>query len=140
MSIYTLVSRYALFATVATISNLAIQRLIFWLHDGAGSFVTALLFGTAIGLFVKYLLDKRWIFKDMSDGPIAQAKKFWLYSLTGVITTAIFWGVETVFWLIWKTNTMRELGAIIGLSIGYIVKYRLDKKYVFHVSKPEVIA
>ena len=139
MSVYTLISRYVLFATVATISNLAMQRLIFWLHDGAGSLITALLFGTAIGLFVKYLLDRRWIFKDKSNGLIAQAKKFSLYSLTGVITTAIFWGFETVFWLIWKTNAMRELGAIIGLSIGYIVKYRLDKKYVFHVSKPEVI-
>ena len=25
----------------------------------------------------------------------------------------------------------RELGALIGLSIGYIIKYQLDKKYVF---------
>jgi putative flippase GtrA len=47
----------------------------------------------------------------------------------------IFWGTETVFWLTWKTDAMREIGAIIGLSIGYFVKYHLDKRYVFTASK-----
>ena len=49
----------------------------------------------------------------------------------GLITTAIFWGMETTFWLIWHTDMMRELGAILGLTIGYVVKYHLDRRYVF---------
>ena len=49
----------------------------------------------------------------------------------GIGSTLIFWGFETIFWLIWKTNLMRELGAIIGLTIGYIFKFMLDRKYVF---------
>ncbi|MEL6702576.1 MAG: GtrA family protein, partial [Pseudomonadota bacterium] len=46
-------------------------------------------------------------------------------------TTMIFWGTETAFWLIWDTDIMRELGAVIGLSIGYVVKYNLDRRFVF---------
>jgi putative flippase GtrA len=26
---------------------------------------------------------------------------------------------------------MRELGAILGLSVGYVVKYNLDRRFVF---------
>ena len=32
---------------------------------------------------------------------------------------------------IWRQENMRELGAIIGLTMGYIIKYRLDKRFVF---------
>ena len=52
--------------------------------------------------------------------------------MKGIGTTSIFWGTETLFWLTWKTNSMKELGAIIGLSMGYIIKYRLNKRYVFN--------
>ena len=49
----------------------------------------------------------------------------------GVATTAIFWGMEYTFWTIWQTDLMRETGAIIGLAIGYVTKYQLDKRFVF---------
>ncbi|MDC1270063.1 GtrA family protein, partial [Amylibacter sp.] len=38
---------------------------------------------------------------------------------------------ETAFWLVWQTYAMRELGAVLGLSIGYVVKYNLDRRFVF---------
>ena len=66
--------------------------------------------GTIVGLVVKYLLDKRWIFADTSTGVKAHSKKFGLYTAMGLITTAIFWGTETAFWLIWQTDMMRETG------------------------------
>ncbi|MEL7013152.1 MAG: GtrA family protein, partial [Pseudomonadota bacterium] len=31
----------------------------------------------------------------------------------------------------WRTDLMRELGAVIGLTIGYVTKYQLDKRFVF---------
>ena len=74
------------------------------------------------------MLDKRWIFADTSSGVKAHGKKFSLYTAMGLVTTAIFWGTETAFWLIWQTDAMRELGAVIGLSVGYVVKYRLDRR------------
>lgn len=125
----TIALRYVIFAVIATIANLGIQRVV--LMGGEGLFVWAVLAGTAVGLVVKYLLDKRWIFLDTSTGTAAHARKFTLYTVMGLLTTAIFWGMETAFWLTWRTDMMRELGAVIGLAIGYFVKYRLDRKYVF---------
>jgi putative flippase GtrA len=39
--------------------------------------------------------------------------------------------METAFWVVWQTKELRELGAILGLAIGYVVKYRLDRRFVF---------
>ena len=121
--------RYVIFAVIATIANLGMQRAV--LAGGEHLFIWAVLAGTAVGLVVKYLLDKRWIFFDTSTGTAAHARKFTLYTVMGLVTTAIFWGMETAFWLTWRTDMMRELGAVIGLTIGYAVKYWLDRKYVF---------
>lgn len=130
-----LVLRYAAFAVAATIANLAAQRLALGLLEGAAppgaAFVAALGLGTGVGLVVKYVLDKRWIFGDRSRGLAAHGRRFGLYTLMGVATTTIFWGTETAFWLIWGTDAAREAGAVIGLAIGYVTKYRLDRAYVF---------
>jgi putative flippase GtrA len=66
------------------------------------------------------------------------SQMFSLYTVMGTATTAIFWGTETAFWMIWHTDFMRELGAMIGLSIGYIVKYNLDRRFVFADRQMEV--
>ncbi len=129
MTLYNLIFRYSLFAILATCSNLFSQRLVLGLGNSDVIFIIALLVGTFVGLFLKYILDKRWIFKDTSTG--IQGKKFSLYTAMGIVTTLIFWGVETTFWLIWQSNAMRELGAVIGLSIGYTIKYGLDRRFVF---------
>lgn len=123
--------RYTAFAVLATLANLATQRLVLIFGETAAYFAGAVAAGTLIGLVVKYVLDKRWIFLDTSTGVKAHSKKFALYTTMGLVTTAIFWGTETAFWLIWKTDLMRELGAVIGLSIGYVVKYNLDRRFVF---------
>ncbi|OCX66639.1 polysaccharide biosynthesis protein GtrA [Thioclava sp. SK-1] len=122
---------YALFAVVATVINLGAQRLVLSQGDGVVIFAAAVFLGTVAGLVAKYLLDKRWIFADTDTGLANHSRKFGLYSAMGLVTTAIFWGAETAFWLIFSTETMRELGAVLGLSIGYIVKYFLDRRFVF---------
>ena len=131
MSLRTLVLRYTAFAILATIANLGAQRLVLMAGEGGWIFAAAVFTGTLVGLVVKYVLDKRWIFQDMSTGVKAHGQRFSLYTLMGVITTAIFWGTETAFWLIWQTDAMRELGAILGLSVGYVIKYHLDRRFVF---------
>jgi putative flippase GtrA len=127
----TLIWRYTAFAIVATLANLAMQRIVLALGDSVTLFALAVGTGTLVGLVIKYILDKRWIFHDTSTGVKAHGQKFMLYTVMGLVTTAIFWGTETGFWLIWKTDLMRELGAVLGLSVGYIVKYNLDRKFVF---------
>ncbi len=126
-----MVLRYAVFAVLATIANLATQRLVLLFGEDSPLFALALGAGTLVGLACKYVLDKRWIFQDMSAGLKAHGRKFSLYTAMGVATTAIFWGMETVFWLTWQTDMMRELGAVVGLGIGYVVKYSLDRRFVF---------
>lgn len=45
----------------------------------------------------------------------------------GTFSTIIFWGADH-FFKIWRNENMRELGAVLYLIIGYIIKYRFDKK------------
>lgn len=131
MSLSPLVLRYGLFAVLATLANLAAQRLVFALVSGKASLLLAMVVGTGAGLVLKYLLDKRWIFNDAETGLKNHSRKFTLYTVMGIITTAIFWTMEAGFWLIWQTQAMRELGAVIGLAIGYVIKYHLDRRFVF---------
>ena len=129
MSLRALIFLYVAFAVLATVANLGAQRLI--LRTDASSLSLAMLGGTLVGLVVKYTLDKRWIFADFSTGMRSHGRKFTLYSAMGLFTTAIFWSSETAFWLIWRTEAMRETGAVLGLAVGYFVKYRLDRRFVF---------
>lgn len=131
MSRAELILRYAAFAVVATLVNLGAQRLVLMGGDDALRFALAVFVGTLAGLVVKYVLDKRWIFADRSTGAAAHARRFSLYTAMGLVTTAIFWATETAFWLIGGTHTAREIGAVLGLTIGYVVKYHLDRRYVF---------
>lgn len=131
MNSNTIVCRYTLFALVSVALNLGVQRLVLSYDDGLVFFGLAICSGTLAGMLVKYMLDKRWIFQDISTGIKGHGKKLSLYTTTGIATTIIFWGTETVFWLAWHTNLMREVGAIVGLSIGYVLKYKLDKRFVF---------
>jgi putative flippase GtrA len=131
VSFSALIFRYASFAAVATLANLATQRGVLWFDGSDLGLVLAILAGTAVGLLIKYLLDKRWIFNDPSSGFRTHSRKFTLYAIMGVVTTLIFWGMETGFWIVWQTDLMREIGAVLGLSIGYVTKYNLDRRYVF---------
>ncbi len=120
--------RYAAFAVLATLANLAAQRVVLGL---GGALLLAMIAGTGLGLIVKYALDKRWIFDDRSSGLAAHSRRFSLYTLMGVATTLIFWGFEAAFWHIGQTQMAREVGAVLGLGIGYAVKYALDRRFVF---------
>lgn len=142
----TLALCYAAFAALATLANLAAQSVVLRLGSGAAGmgsdggivFALAIATGTALGLVLKYVLDKKWIFADTSTGLAKHGRKFSLYTLMGLVTTAIFWAFETVAWLIWRTDMAREAGAVIGLAIGYAVKYALDRRFVF-TSAPETV-
>ncbi|WP_298614565.1 GtrA family protein [uncultured Thermosynechococcus sp.] len=131
MRLQTLIIRYTAFAVIATLMNLFSQRVILLMGQSLPYFVSAVAVGTLVGLVVKYLLDKRWIFFDHKQGFRHEGRQFTLYAVMGIFTTAIFWGFETAFWLIWQSHLLREIGAMMGLAIGYVVKYHLDKRYVF---------
>jgi putative flippase GtrA len=121
--------RYGAFAVIATLANLSAQRLV--LAIPGGGFLPALMAGTGVGLIVKYLLDKRWIFHDAFRHAREETRRFSLYTMTGIATTALFWITETAFWAIGQTQAAREAGAVLGLALGYTIKYRLDRRFVF---------
>lgn len=123
--------KYALFAAIATGVNLLFQWPFFYLLEGHAALYLALFVGTLTGLVAKYILDKRWIFYHETTSHKENAKKFGLYSLMGVFTTFIFWGVEMAFYYLSLFPGAQYVGGAIGLTIGYVTKYFLDKKFVF---------
>lgn len=126
-----LVLKYSFFALIATIINLFTQFISLAIYSQNFSLYIAMFFGTITGLIAKYILDKKYIFYYVVKDKKEDSQKFILYSIMGVFTTLIFWGFEIGFDYIFDSEIAKYIGAIIGLSIGYITKYFLDKKFVF---------
>lgn len=122
---------YAVFAAIATAANIGCQALVIWVYKGPYAVALSILAGTAAGLPIKYVLEKRHIFSFESDNLAHDGRMFALYSFMGVFTTALFWGVEYAFHQAFGTDAMRYLGGAIGLTLGYAIKYHLDKRFVF---------
>ena len=121
---------YVLFAILAMGINIGAQYISLIIYSGQYSLYLAMAWGTLSGLIVKYILDKKYIFQVQTKDIKEDASKFILYSLMGVLTTLIFWGFELTFNSL-SFESAKYVGAIIGLSIGYIIKYQLDKRYTF---------
>lgn len=122
---------YTFFAILASFANLLTQRLVLSISKINLFYFLAITSGTLVGLIIKFFLDKSLIFFDKTKDIKSLGRKFTIYTTMGIFTTSIFWATETIFWLIWRQENMREMGAILGLMLGYILKYRLDKRYVF---------
>ena len=73
-----LIVLYISFALIATLGNLGAQRISLSLFGDLG-LIFAIGIGTLIGLIIKYILDKRWIFGDLTVGITDNSKKFALY-------------------------------------------------------------
>lgn len=126
-----LILKYSFFALIATIINLFTQFISLAIYSQNFSLYIAMFFGTLTGLIAKYILDKKYIFYYVIKDKKEDSQKFILYSIMGIFTTLIFWGFEIGFDYIFDSEIAKYIGAIIGLSIGYITKYFLDKKFVF---------
>lgn len=126
-----LVIRYTLFAVISTSINVGTQYISFALYSGFLSLYIAMAAGTLAGLVTKYVLDKKFIFFHTCETRREDAQKFFLYSFMGVFTTLIFWGVEITFHHLFEGEWAKYAGAVVGLSMGYYIKYNLDKRYVF---------
>ncbi|GAA5630640.1 hypothetical protein Acal02_01248 [Acinetobacter calcoaceticus] len=122
---------YTAFAIVATFCNIIAQDISSYIYVGNFYIFISIVIGTGVGLVVKYILDKKYIFKYKTQNTKHDGKVFILYTIMGFFTTIIFWGFEFGFHIVFETKEMRYLGGIIGLMIGYICKYYLDKRFVF---------
>ena len=122
---------YTIFALLATIANIGSQDISLRLYEGVYTVMASVLVGTAVGLVVKYVLVKKYIFQFQIKDVAHDTHTFTLYTLTGVFTTAVFWGFEFGFDYLFQSKEMRYSGGVIGLAIGYYIKYQLDKRFVF---------
>lgn len=123
--------RYGIFALIATLANIGSQDLVVRAYAGTHHLLLSVAVGTVVGLVVKYVLDKRYIFHFRARNAAHDGQTFVLYTVMGLATTAIFWGFEFGFHWAFQTKEMRYLGGVIGLAIGYVAKYHLDRRYVF---------
>lgn len=131
-----LVTLYSLFAALSTLANIGSQELSIRAYQGPLAVPLSVIVGTASGLILKYVLDKRFIFGFKPSSRAHDQSTFLLYSLMGVFTTFIFWGFEFFFDWLFHAKDMRYLGGVIGLVIGYVSKYQLDRRYVFKEQSP----
>jgi putative flippase GtrA len=122
---------YSLFAGLSTVVNIGSQMLSMLIYSGTYAVEISIFIGTLAGLPLRYFLEKRYIFSFESKNIKHDGQLFILYSFMGVFTTAIFWGTEYAFHLIFTTDVMRYIGGVLGLTIGYYIKYQLDKRFVF---------
>lgn len=126
-----LVTKYALFAGLSIASNLGSQWVAGALYGGPLRIYLMLVVGTSVGLIVKYLLDKSFIFFYQTETVAHDLRTFLLYVSMGVVTTAIFWGTELAFDALFSGDSAKYIGGFIGLTIGYTSKFFLDRKWVF---------
>lgn len=125
------VALYTLFAALAILANLGAQHATLTLIHVRGALVVAMVVGTFVGLALKYVLDKKWIFHHKSRSAVHDFRTFVGYCANGIATTMIFWGTELIASAISSHAIVRDVGATVGLIIGYYIKYRLDKRFVF---------
>ena len=131
--------KYVIFAAIATAANIVSQDLTCQVYEGAHALYVSIGVGTLIGLVIKYVLDKKYIFSFTTRNTFENGSKFVLYTGMGVFTTIIFWGTELGFDYLFTSRSGRYLGAVIGLAIGYWTKYNLDKRFVFvHRTRSDV--
>ena len=126
-----LVAAYGLFAALAIAANFAVQFAAESFYHGPFKIWVTLILGTGFGLVVKYVLDKKYIFRFETRSAGHDLKLMMGYALFGLVTTTIFWAAELGFDALFHSVAMRYVGGFLGLVVGYYFKYQLDKKFVF---------
>src|SRR3981081_1200044 len=83
---------YTIIALIAAAANLGAQELAVRAWHGAFQIELSVFIGTGVGLVVKYVLDKIFIFRFRAASTLHDLQTFILYTGMGVVTTLLFWG------------------------------------------------
>lgn len=128
-----LLPRYLISAVISVGANLLAQEAVVQAVPPA-PLMLSIIFGTGVGFLVKYVIDKTWTFRARYTDYATEARRMSLSAVFSVLTTIIFWTFEVLFFAIWGTAFAKYSGAVLGLAIGYFVKFLLDRKHVFKES------
>ena len=85
----------------------------------------------AVGItyIVKFILDKFVVFKRTAIQLKETSEEFFKYFFFAIITTIENIGIQ--FLMTNFLHTPLEISMVVALTIGYITKFLLDRKYVF---------
>ena len=122
---------YTIFAVAAAFANFGSQALVLAVLSLPFREWIALFVGTGVGLIVKYVLDKKWIFAFQAASMKHEGRTFVVYTVFSIATTVTFWVFEMGALLLFESKVAQFVGGAIGLAIGYVSKYWLDKRYTF---------
>jgi len=90
------------------------------------------IFAVGITYIIKFFLDKFIVFQKKDKRLKETSKEFLKYFSFAIVTTIENIGIQ--FLLTNFLNFPLEISFIIALSIGYITKFFLDRKYVFPIA------
>lgn len=92
--------------------------------------MVGIVLGVGVGFVVKFVLDKFVVFKRMQVNLRETSREFATYLAFSLFTTVVInFGGEYLLWGVLGLHYIAA--AAISLTIGYTVKYFLDRKYVF---------
>lgn len=97
----------------------------FNMHELMGSILAV-----GVTYLIKFFLDKYLVFKKKGSKLKDTSIEFFKYFLFAIITTIENVGIQ--FILANFVGFSLELSSIIALSIGYLTKFFLDRKYTFN--------
>lgn len=126
-----LIINCATFALIATAVSIRVQDFVVRTCCGSFAILASVFVGGGVGLVIKYILDKRYIFRFRMCSIVHNTLTFALYPVMGLVTTMIFWSFGFSFHHIFEIKEMRYFGGVIGLLLGYLTKSHLDKRYAF---------
>lgn len=91
------------------------------------------IFAVGITYIIKFFLDKYVVFKKSGTGLKQTSVEFLKYFGFAILTTLENIGIQ--FLLTNYLNSPLELSFIIALTIGYLTKFFLDKRYIFNIEQ-----
>lgn len=131
--------RYLTFAAIAIALNMLVFSASKWVLEHIFTDETFFVYikyfsklvGIASGFVLKYVLDKKYVFDDSSENIKEEAKKIGIYGLFSVFTTLWLFVISESFERLVEMQYEVHIGWLLGLVTGYLIKYYLDKKFVF---------
>ena len=97
--------------------------------------IIKMLIATVVAFLFKFIVDKVVIFQDKTTNLKENFTKITVYGFFAIFTTIIFWGFEISFKYFFSFKYSEYFGGVIGLALGYTIKFILDSKFVFQPSK-----
>lgn len=129
---FSLASLYVTIATFASITNLAIQAMVSSQLSNVYAMEISMIVATAIVFPFKFLIEKKYIFFSRTRSARKNAQSFIAYLVVSVFTVMIFWLIEYLTYLVFRTPQSIYAGALCGLALSFYTKYQMDKRYVFN--------